>query len=587
MRGFGRSSLLLASVLGATSSVFSCRDEVVQTAERVEVPDAGQSPEGGQGGEAGASAAGPLDCELDSPADDLPLGAEFGEGDTPESWPAAGSTYAALDGPGIYVAARDTFRLYVNGHLVAQSERARSPLFVPLSLLPGENVIALTVSASAGTPAALVQLDELERTYESNSSWKVSTAPSGNWMEPGYDDSAWGSARELGAVGSLPGCDPVDTFPTSGSGRWIGPDLSDSGPIALRQTIRIEPVGFASGTTGGGTVAPTIVSSWDELVMLASSSDPAVILLEEGDHDFRRVEGDVASVEACQSTCSDDPDRQVLQLLTSGSTCAETMVPAAQDERTLKVSSNKTIVGLGRGAALRGVSFDLGASENVIVRNVAIYDINQELLEGGDAFTLTAPSGVWIDHVTMRWVSDAFVDALTGTKAVTISYALFEGGTDAECTDQERWAATFTDSEATIHHCRFDQVSTRAPMGNGSAARLHLFNNVYSNTTDWTVGAGCSAQVLLEGSVFENVEAATRVSTCSDSMGLGLLNAVAGSNLYRDDSNVHLGGDGSEPHDEVFAPGYAYPLEPATEAWPRVVSRAGAGGPWALPLILN
>jgi pectate lyase len=112
-------------------------------------------------------------------------------------------------------------------------------------------------------------------------------------------------------------------------------------------------------------------------------------------------------------------------------------------------------------------------------------------------------------------------------------------------------------------------------------------NNVFTNIEDWTVGAGCGAQILLEGNTFENVDAATRVSNCSDGTTMGLINAKAGSNLYRDSSDVHLGGTGDEPRDSVFAPAYDYSTDLAQEAFSYVVLRAGAGGPWALSVPAN
>lgn len=577
-----RPLLLLSVVLGASVGLPACRDELVQTAY---LPPQAATASGGQGGTPSSPA--PLECQEDAPANELPAGAAFGEGDALEASPLAGGSYGPLEGPGIYVTARDTFRVYVNGLLVGQSPNARAPLFVPVSLLPGENVVAVSVHATAGAPAALVQVDELERSYTSDSDWKVSSSPEGDWRAPGYDDSAWASAGDLGAFGNLPGCDPADTFPTSSVARWIGAGLGARGPLALRKVIRVEPIGFAAGTTGGAEAAPQLVSTWEELESLAGSDEPATLLLAEGERDFRRTGEEIEDADACPSACTEVPGKSTYRLPTSGSTCAEPFVTVQRDDRVLHVGSNKTILGLGRGAALRGVSLDLDASQNVIVRNVALYDINPDLLEAGDAFTLTRPSGVWIDHVTVKWVSDAFMDVLTGTTGVTVSYSLFEGGTDGECGGRERWGASFNDSQATIHHTRFDQLSTRAPHADGPEARLHLFNNVYSNTTDWTVGSSCLAQVLLEGCVFENAEAATRVATCSDSSDRGLLDAVAGSNLYRDESAVYLGGDGTEPHDAVFTPEYDYQLEPAGDAWPHVISRAGAGGPWALPLSLD
>lgn len=577
----GRSRVLIILLLPASLGAPACRDEVVQTASRV--PN--WAPLGGGAG--GAEGRGPLDCGSAAAQNALPPGVAFGDGAAVESWPLIGSSYGPLEGPGLHVTARDAFRVFVNGHLVGQSEAARTPIFLPLSLLPGENVIAVSVNAEDGTPAALVALEELEQSYASASDWRVSTAPGGDWTALGYDDTGWALASEFARIGSLPGCDPAAPFPESSAPVWIGPKLGTAGPIALRRVIRVDPVGFAAGTTGGADAPPQSVSTWAELEALAASDVPATLLLDEGVHDFRRTGAEIQGVEVCPASCSEDPPRTVYQVPTAGAPCASALIAAERSERVLHLGSDKTIVGLGRGAAIRGVTFDLGASHNIIVRNVALFDVNRALLEAGDAFTLSQASGVWIDHATVKWVSDAFVDAGAGTGNVTISYALFDGGTAAECNGQERWALTFTDAQATIHHSRFDQVSTHAPFADGSLASVHLFNNVYSNSADWTVGSGCLAQLLLEGSVFENVEVVSRLSTCNDTTDRGLMSAASRANLYKDGTVVFVGGDGTEPHDAVFIPEYDYELEGASEAWARVILRAGMGGPWALPLSLD
>ncbi|WP_437790697.1 hypothetical protein [Sorangium sp. So ce693] len=574
MRLSCRTWLLRVAALSALAWALSCEDQLIQTATR---------PAGNVGVGGGSPSLSELACDGEPPAAELPPGAAFGEGEELASSPLVGTSYGALEGPGLSITARDTFRVYVNGDLIAASESARAPIFVPLSLLPGENVIAVSVHAAAGTPAALVHLDELERSYGSGSDWKLSTAPEGDWAAPGYDDSGWTSARELGSAGDLPGCDPEAAFPASTEARWIGPAPGTRGPIALRKVIRIDAIGFGEGTTGGAGATPVLVSSWTELDRLARSDEPAVLLLAEGIHDFRRTGSEVEDIEVCPGTCSEDPEKTVYRVLTGDTTCERALVGATRNDRVLHFGSNKTLVGLGRGAALPGVSMALGESQNVILRNLALYDVNAHLHEAGDAFTLTQPSRVWIDHTTARWISDAFADVLAGTRGVTFSYAHFDGSNDAECSGRERWACTITDAEVTMHHCRFDEVSTRAPLATGSLARVHLFNNVFSNISDWAVGASCEGQLLLEASVFENAEAATRRSDCSDGTGRGRLLAAPDSNLYRDESDVHLGGNG-EPADDVFEPPYDYAPERASDALPHVISRAGAGGPWALPL---
>lgn len=563
------------ALLAASLGLGSCRDEVVQTAKRS--PETLKDPDAGN--------AAPLDCQGSDASNELPAGTQFGEGDTVDSWPLVADGYGPREGPGLYVLARDTFRAYVNGHLVAESESPRTAVFVPVSLLPGENVIAVSVSAGSGTPAALVQFDDLTRSYVSGSDWKLSTAPEGNWTAVGYDDGSWDSATELAAVGALSGCEAEAFFPENTTAAWIGPALGSGGPVALRATVRIEPVGFAEGTIGGADAAPEFANTWEDFEALASSDTPATILLAEGVHDLRLEGAQVESLEVCPLACPQEPARTLYDA--SNAPCATTTESAQADARVLHLGSNKTLLGLGRGAAMRGVGFDVGASENIIVRNLAVYDINRRLLEAGDAFTLEGARGFWLDHVSFKWVSDAFADILGGAEGVTLSYVLFDGGTDAECNGQEHWAVTLEGTRATIHHTRFDQVSGFAPYVDRPMARVHLFNNVYSNSEDWTVGSSCGAQVLVEGSVFENVEAVARIVTCSDLGEPGLLNLVSGSNLFQDGSARYIGGDGEEPHDTVFVPEYDYDLEPASEAWPHVISRAGAGGPWALPVTLE
>ena len=63
--------------------------------------------------------------------------------------------------------------------------------------------------------------------------------------------------------------------------------------------------------------------------------------------------------------------------------------------------------------------------------------------------------------------------------------------------------------------------------------------------------------------------------------------APEGSNLLLADVGAHAGADGKEPHDAVFTPPYTLVPEPAADAWPRVLERAGVGGRWRLPLSVD
>jgi pectate lyase len=519
----------------------------------------------------------------------LPHDRIFGDGSEPAS-SLVGTGYAAGEGPGLFVSARDVFRVYLNGELVAASSGARTGQFVPLTLLPGDNALSVVVQAKTGTPVAWLQLDELSQSYVSDSSWKVSVAPAPGFASATFDDTSpaatglWPNATDYGARGdALPGCEPSGQFPMSMAPHWIGP-APGSGPVAvLRKTVRIAAVGYGAGTTGGFGKDPILVNSWTELQAAARDLDsPSVLLLAEGDHDFRappRMEA------ACPSTCPNDPSKPQYSFALGSETCPSPLVNQELTSRTLLLGSNKTIVGLGRGAQLRGVNIELESSRNVILRNLTVYDVNARLTEAGDAFGLTNASQVWIDHCTTKWISDGFTDLSADSRAITLSWIHYDGATPDECDGQHTRAVTATDSELTVHHCFFDHVFSHAPRVVGASARAHLFNNLTSDDLGYGVGASCSAQVLMEGNTFQRVATPTERSGCADHTGIGAIYARPDSNFYDAYVGLHKGGDGEEPHDALlFTPPYPYTVEPAVDEWPTVLSRAGAGGPWALPL---
>lgn len=555
---------ILAALLASTIAV-GCKTEVAQTAALD--PDR------------------LLDCTAPGGLA-LPDDAEFGDGGEPATV-LGGGTYGGGAGPGLFVAARDAFRVYLNGSLVAASASPRQAIFVPLTLLPGENALSVVVAARRGTPAAIVQLDQIEQSYVSDGTWKVSTSPgTTGYSNPSYDDSSWATANDYGAYGSLPQCDPAAAFPSASTAHWIGPAPETGAVAVLRKAIAIAPVGFGEGTTGGGTVPPTIVASWTDLQAAAlTPATPAVILLAEGTYDFRDAPRSQA---VCPSTCTDDPTKTLYTVLSGTQTCANALVSQMRDDRTLLLGSNKTIVGLGRGAAIGGVTLEFGSSQNLIVRNVALFDVNPTLTEAGAAFKLDAPNHLWIDHCTTKWISENFADLGAGAQGATLSWMHFDGTTSDECGGEHTLAITADGATATIHHCFFDHVETHSPKALDAPARVHAFNNLLSDNPGYGVGSECGAQVLIEGNTFQRVATPTNRGDCADGgSAMGLINAPLGSNYYGSDVGPHHGGaDGGEPHDSVFVPPYSYTVDEAQNEWLTVLARAGAGGPWALPLAL-
>ncbi|HEY4159871.1 MAG TPA: hypothetical protein VGM29_17290 [Polyangiaceae bacterium] len=551
--------------LSACCSATGCGNEVAQTA----VPGPGAA----------------LDCSRPG-ALALPENAEFGDGtETPSA--LVGQGYADGEGPGIYVSARDAFRVYLNGELVVASASPRSGLFTPLSVLPGDNALTVVIAAESGTPTAWVQLDELEQSYESDTTWTVSSSPEAGFMNANFDDSAWATATDYGPRGALPGCESPGAFPTLSDPHWIGPASGTGSVAVLRKVIHVRALGYGAGTTGGSGAAPSVVQTFQDLATaVGDPGTPAVVLLPEGTYDFR---GEPRNQATCPSTCSSDPTKTQYSVLVGTQTCASALVTKSRTAQELTLGSNKTIVGLGRGAQLRGVTFAFGSSQNIIVRNVAVFDVNRDLVEAGDAFSLTEPNQVWLDHCTTQWISDGFTDVSEGSRNLTISWFHYAGFTTDECGDAHTRAGDVQDANITFHHCFFDHVGSHAPKIDGTTALGHVFNDLVSDDVGYGVGATCGAQVLMQGNLLEFVGTPTERDSCADGTSPGLIDAPAGSNVYGDGDGPHHGGDGSgaEPHDSVFKPPYAYTVDAAEDNAARVRARAGCGGPWALPLSLD
>jgi len=519
----------------------------------------------------------------------LPSDPRWGGGDTPQGSPLISTLYGAGAGPGIYFASSGGFRLYVNGLLIETGTTAGQVKFVPLTFLPGDNVVAVVATNSAGPPAALLHIDELEKPYVSSTQdWKVSSNPAGDWRSVGYDDTSWQAATDRGAFGAVPGCDPASVFPSGSTAHWIGAAEPTAGAIALRSHVRVVPIGFGAATTGGGAAAPTLVKTWQELADAVGGDVPGVVLVPDGITDLRPTGTEVRQAVTCPTPCSDDPTKFAYVVQTATSTCATSTMMLARNDRNIGIGSNKTIVGLGRGAMLRGASLGINSSQNVILRNLAIYDVNPSMIEAGDGVTIGGGDRIWLDHLTFRWISDGFDDVAAGSTNITASWIHYNGRNELECGGLHVRTAMVTSATMTFHHDWFDTVNGRSPLVSGATARAHLFNNSWNDNPQYALGSACAAQVLFEGNYLENVSTPT-VEEGGDACPIGLIDAPAGSNFYLNVGMHKPSGvdGGTEPRDAVFVPPYGYDVTPAADVSTLLSTRAGAGSRWGTPPVRN
>jgi pectate lyase len=139
-------------------------------------------------------------------------------------------------------------------------------------------------------------------------------------------------------------------------------------------------VGYAAGTTGGGSGAGVTVSSCSALADALEA-------------------GGVIKINGKLSGCG-----------------------------VLRVSSNTSILGVGKGSGLTQGGFRLKDVSNVIIRNLDITPPKKS-----DAIDLETSTKVWVDHCDLHSVGltggkddyDGLLDAKRGSDMITVSWTKF------------------------------------------------------------------------------------------------------------------------------------------------------------------
>lgn len=400
-------------------------------------------------------------------------------------------------------------------------------------------------------------------------------------IPPAPDDMMTGSAGAGGAtaaggtqnvseenpdpVGGLAGAGGQNTGSNNGgAGGAPAAGAGGQAPDDCDPTVIPEPselIGWASvagggvdTTTGGGDLAPVVVTNLADLQLAVLGTNALVI----------RVQG--------------------------------VMAPG-----DIAVGSNKTIIGTC-GAQIQG-HIEMTGSVNVIFRNIEIvgyspgdcaldpgFDAAEGCSSGDDAITVQRNSHhVWFDHVAVRDGSDGNLDVTNGADFVTISWSKFSYtprtdliGSDATGAAGHKYSnlvgGTDTPTEfddantlnVTWHHNWWaDNVVERQPRIR--FGQNHLFNNYWSSdVANYCVRAGIQAQILLEGNFFEGVNDAHEFNNAADELTASI--TAGASNTYLETTNLMAVGGGGTPFTD---PPYDYTLDPSAGV-PAAVS-AGAG----------
>ena len=538
----------------------------------------------------------------------LPTDAAYGGGDNVGSELIA-ATYNAGEGPGIWIVADGGYRLYHNGKLLAQDDQAGRVRFIPMTFLPGENAISVVGVNGAGAPGVMVQIDDLDKSYYSGSGWKSKpTVGNASWKNKGRDLSQWGGATTLSYTSDkLPSGGALNGFDANTQAKWIWTSDESDPTAVLLYTFYVKAEGFGASTTGGDAGKIVVASDSASIRKYLQSNDAVTILVPEGTYDFRQFRNAVTVAKSknrtwCKKTC-DEKNRVTgktntfyriafeansCQSLNDNVSIVQESENLQQWENWITTKANKSLVGMGRGANLRGAAIAVRSNEgsgNHIYRNLGIYDVNPHLIEGGDGLETVGTSSkhvdkFWADHISYKWISDGmdmeFLDN------ATISYLDFDGANEYNCWGTDPYMALVEDAHLTYANNYWHNTYGRVPKvtGENNGSQVHLYNQYVDYNRFFVAGANghsasAKAYVRYENSYIDNGQG--YLAEWGD-YGYVYFSGVSFGNGTKQQHRYNGTVKSGIPTAETFNPSYSFEKRTVANLPKEIPSLSGVGG---------
>lgn len=341
------------------------------------------------------------------------------------------------------------------------------------------------------------------------------------------------TATALSSVQSFPS--PVSAQPPTAASSDVRASTT-ANPVASTRSAAGEaitsalnegvPLGFGAATTGGAGGEVVTVTTPEELRNALCTTFNGTTCIDKTPRivqvksliDFINTEGTTAG-QGCtysHNACTGKSGKQE-RILEWGNYCTGSAVfPINYDTagtKPLAVGSNKTVVGIGNAAGLKGKGLYIGGgSSNVIIRNLSITDINEGLIWGGDAITIDSASKIWIDHNYFARIGrQMIVTGWGAATATTISNNFFDGQTEYGhyCNDKHYWVLLLIgdQQEITLLGNRFHRTSGRSPetgkRESGTGGIIHMVNSLYTENYFMGVSPTPDVNLLIEGTYFQ------------------------------------------------------------------------------------
>jgi pectin lyase len=492
---------------------------------------------------------------------------------TPTSVDAASDSSVTVDAgsPNLWADASGTVEVFVNGVSLGRSSGDGTLFTVSAALIPGaENVVVLRASKGASSnPFAHAEVSGAFGKIGTERMWKVKAAagteatdPTGAWATLAYDDSAWADATNSDVATSFP-------FPDDAHVDGVWTSSTGDTTILLRAKIYLPadyspgmPKGFGTGVTGGAGGQVVTVTNISDLRAalcgttsggLCTDTTPRIVQVPSQVFDFTGTEGTTAKTVCYQQQCSTGQSEYRVDdgYCTGRTTWTAQLDSAALDP--LLIGSNKSLIGIGPGATLKGKGIAIrGGVSNVIVRNVTITNLNPQVIWGGDAITIDNATNVWIDHDRISLIGRMMLVTGWGQASkVTISWNEFDGVTpySASCNDTHYWLWLFlgANDTLTLENNWVHDTAGRGPHAGGlldARVLAHLFNNFYNyvpghaldaESNNYTSGGTAYSDLgslFAEGNYFDRVDTPVLIEAANgQGFGPGDTFAPIASNL--------------------------------------------------------
>lgn len=438
---------------------------------------------------------------------------------------AIGGSGGAVAVPNLFATGSGVVEVFVNGERVGKSNGDAQLVSVAAALKSGnDNVIAIRATKGSGTvPYIQAQVSGAFGTAGTSARWRVKPVSTNddektgsNWAATAFDDSAWAAATDAKAL-------PTAKELTSGSALGIWTNAAGDAAALFRMKLYVpdgwtaaKPYGYGSSVTGGAGGAVVTVSTAKDFAA-AVSGNTAKIVQVMGTIDFTGSEGTTTSSACYQSQCQNGQYEYITNGLGACTSANKPTFDVTYDKAgttPLAVGSNKTIVGVGPRATIKGKGLALtNGVSNVIVQNLTLTQINPQIVWGGDAITIDNAKDVWIDHNRISLVGRQFIVTGFGQAAnVTISYNELDGRTQysSTCNGAHYWTLLFLGASDTItalgnwiHH-----TAGRGPHAGGYDSvnvTAHFVNNYYETVPGHAADADVKSNLVYEGTAFDNV----------------------------------------------------------------------------------